>query len=154
MGSVTVGPSAEPSEEVLLRISEGQGPPVTQEAPDEGESADIAVLQDVDTDIPSGPEFVTEINTHLATYYTEAMDILQSMATDDVGPTLLWSVVETRGEFIERCWQDKAAGCNQVIWHLFDRGHIDLSQFRRLDDFIAQALKVLPGWRTRKGPRP
>eukprot|EP00969_Alexandrium_andersonii_P034949 1529609-Alexandrium_andersonii.AAC.1 len=70
---------------------------------------DIANLSDVDPEILSGPEFVQEVNRELATYYTEAMDILKSLGTSDTSATLLWSMLETVGEFIERCWQDSAA---------------------------------------------
>eukprot|EP00969_Alexandrium_andersonii_P339037 14985443-Alexandrium_andersonii.AAC.1 len=61
------------------------------------------------------------------------MDILKSMGTSDTSATLLWSMLETLGEFIERCWRDSAAGCHQVLWHFFDKRHIDLEKFKHLD---------------------
>eukprot|EP00969_Alexandrium_andersonii_P054501 2399162-Alexandrium_andersonii.AAC.1 len=61
------------------------------------------------------------------------MDILKSMGSMDTSPTLLYSVLETLGEFIERCWHDSATGCHQVIWHFFDKRHLDLDQFMHLD---------------------
>eukprot|EP00969_Alexandrium_andersonii_P015598 682426-Alexandrium_andersonii.AAC.1 len=65
------------------------------------------------------------------------------MGSSDVTPTLLWSIVESLEEFIGRCWQDSAAGCHQVLWHFFDKNHIDLERFRHLDHQISRALNAV-----------
>eukprot|EP00969_Alexandrium_andersonii_P180711 7986437-Alexandrium_andersonii.AAC.1 len=43
----------------------------------------------------------------------------------DTSGTLLQDSTELLGEFMKRCWEDGAAGCNQVVWLMYMYGHME-----------------------------
>eukprot|EP00969_Alexandrium_andersonii_P045299 1989179-Alexandrium_andersonii.AAC.1 len=68
------------------------------------------------------------------------MGILSVSGSTDVTSTLLWTADETLEEFIVRCWESRAAGCHQVLWHMFEKGFVDLERFWELNGHIERGL--------------
>eukprot|EP00969_Alexandrium_andersonii_P099493 4389655-Alexandrium_andersonii.AAC.1 len=47
------------------------------------------------------------------------------MGSSDTAGALLQDSTELLEDFVKRCWEDSAAGCEQVVWLMHMYGHVE-----------------------------